>query len=282
MELLWLLRRQIWIVDLFGILLGAALAGQATANLIAAALPHPAVAVRPAPPRSPAPAPPADKSIDRIVGRNVFCSACGGPRAPAPTRHAYALLAIMIAPTDWRWSVAIIRDYERLTVGPYRVGARLGDARIAVIDNTSVLLADGHGGSEILELLERHAPTDRCDGPPDAIADGIKKTGPHAYEVRRVVIDRLLSGGITPPWPRIVPESRNDALAGFRVFGIGRDSPFAALGLANGDLLLAVNGRSIATAEAAIAAFAPLRAASHVWLEVERDGRRVRLDYAIR
>ena len=204
MELLWLLRRQIWIVDLFGILLGAALAGQATANLIAAALPHPAAPARPAPPRSPPPAQPADKSIDRIVGRNIFCPGCGGPRAPARSRHAYTLLAIMIAPTDWRWSVAIIRDYERLTAGPYRVGARLGDDTIAVIDDTSVLLDDGHGRSEVLELLQLRAPSDRRGAPPDAIADGIKKTGAHAYEVRRVVIDGLLSGGITPAGPRIV------------------------------------------------------------------------------
>jgi general secretion pathway protein C len=281
MEFLMLLRRRLWVVDFLGILIGAALAGDAAAQLLAAALPHPAAEARHARPKAAAPLPAGDKSIDAIVGRNVFCSTCGGPPAPGLCRRPYKLLAIMVAPTDWRWSVAIIRDDETATVGPYGVGARLGDATVAVIDNVSVLLDIGLGRSEILELLDR-PPRPVSVAGPDAIADGIRKTGANAYEVRRVVIDRLLSGGITPPWPRIVPESRNDALAGFRVFGIGRDSPFAALGLSNGDLLLSVNGRSIATAEAAMAAFAPLRAASHVWLEVERDGRRVRLDYAIR
>jgi general secretion pathway protein C len=149
----------------------------------------------------------------------------------------------------------------------------------------NVVLQVGRDGCEQVLSIVHQQPrlaSDRCGGAPDPIVGGIRQTGPHAYEVQRVVIDRLLSGGMTPPWPRIVPESRNEALAGFRVFGIHGDSPFAALGLSNGDLLLAVNGRPIATAEAAMAAFAPLRAASHVQLEVERDGRRVRLDYAIR
>jgi hypothetical protein len=54
--------------------------------------------------------------------------------------------------------------------------------------------------------------------------------------------------------------------------GSGRDGPFAAIGLRDGDLLLEVNGRSIATPDAAMAAFAALRTASHVWLAIVRAG----------
>jgi general secretion pathway protein C len=283
MEFLSLLRRRIWVVNVFGILLGAALAGQAAANLFAAALPQPAAEPRPTRPASRAPSRAGDKSIDGIVGRNVFCSTCGSTPAPAPRRHPYALLAIMVAPTDWRWSVAIIRDYVAWTTGPYGVGSRLGDATVGVINNTSVVLDFGQGREEVLELLgPSFEPSDRCGAPPEGIAEAVRRTGRHTYDVPRSVIDRLLAGGVTPPWPRIVPQGRNGALVGFRVFGIGHDSPFAAIGLADGDLLLAVNGRSIATPEAAMAAFAPLRAERHIWLEVERDDRRLRMDYFIR
>ena len=281
MDFVMQLRRRIWIADLVGILIGSALAGHAAANLIAAALPHQAAEARPAHPTSRAAALAADKSIDHIVGRNVFCSTCGAAAAPAPRHHLYALLAIMVAPTDWRWSVAIIRDYATLTTGPYGVGARLGDATVAVIDDTSVLLDFGHGSEEVLELLKRpsQAWSDRCDGPPESTGGAVRQTGRHAYDVPRSMIDRVLAGGITPPWPRIVPAASNEALVGFRVFGIGPDSPFAAIGLANGDLLLAVNGRSIATPEAAMSAFAALRTEDRIRLEIERDGRRIRLDY---
>jgi general secretion pathway protein C len=270
---------------LLAVLIGAALAGDAAAHLIAAALPRPATTAHHTRLPPPPPLPTADKSIDRIVARNIFCPMCVGPAARRGCPRPYRLLAIMVAPTDWRWSVAIIRDYVTGTVGPYGMGARLGDATVAAVNDIDVILQVGHEGCElVLSLVDQgpRPPPDKCGGAPEPIGGGIRQTGAHAYEVQRVVIDRLLSGGMTPPWPRIVPESRNDALAGFRVFGIRPGSPFAALGLSNGDLLLAVNGRSIATAEAAMAAFAPLRAASHVWLEVERDGRRVRLDYAIR
>jgi len=285
MEFLVLLHRRLWVVDLIGIMIAAVLAGDAAANLIAAALPRPATTVRHTRLPPPPPLPTADKSIDRIVARNIFCPACLGPRVRRTCARPYRLLAIMVAPTDWRWSVAIIRDDLAGTVGPYGMGARVGEATIAVMTDMNVVLQVGRDGCEqVLSLVDQgpRPPPDKCGGAPDPIPNGIRQTGPRAYEVQRVVIDRLLGGGMTPPWPRIVPESRNDALAGFRVFGIRPDSPFAALGLSNGDLLLAVNGRSIATAEAAMAAFAPLKAASHIWLEVERDGRRVRLDYAIR
>ena len=133
--------------------------------------------------------------------------------------------------------------------------------------------------------------------PPDASGDGVRKTGAHSYEITRAAQDQFLRGGTTPPWPRIVPQTRDGAPIGarlsvigpdgwtpigLRLFGIGRDGPFAAIGLASGDLLLEVNGRSIATPDAALAAFTSVRTASHVWLLVERDGRRIRMDYAIR
>src|SRR5262245_43978139 len=147
MELLMLLRRRLCVVDFLGIMIGAALAGHAAANLLAAALSlHPAAEARPARQKAPAPLPAGDKSIDRIVARNVFCSTCGGAPVPARCRRAYTLLAIMVAPTD-----------QLLGRPPRSTSGWLGTA-------------------------------------PEAIADGIRKTGAHAYEVRRVVIDRLLGG----------------------------------------------------------------------------------------
>jgi general secretion pathway protein C len=187
-------------------------------------------------------------------------------------------------PSNPRWSIAVIRDDEAATTGPYSVGARLGDATIESIGEVFVVLDVGRGRRELLELLRRppRAPPDGRAAPPDAFGDGVRKTGAHSYEVRRAALDQFLGGGVTPPWPRVVPQARDGAPVGFRLFGIGRDGPFAAIGLDSGDLLLEVNGRSIATPDTALAAFTSLRTASHVWLVVERDGRRIRMDYAIR
>jgi len=276
-----LLRRYLWVVDLIGIMVGAALAGDATATMIAAALPMDAA---PSARRveTPAPPPPPNKSVEHIVQRNIFCSTCTGTPSPEQTRRALTLLAIMYAPppSDPRWSVAIVRDDAAATTGPYAVGARLGDARVAAIEDVRVVL-DEHGRTEVLELLpQRRSPPGRA--PAKATFDGIRQTAANRFEVRRDVIEQFLAGGITPGRPRVVPQARDGEPIGFRVFGIAANSPFAALGLASGDVLLQVNGRSIATPAAALAAVTSLRTANHVSLSIARGDRLIRLDYDVR
>lgn len=276
------LRRYVWVIDLIGIGIGAVLAGHATATFLAARLPQQAAPVsRVLPP--PVLTDPTSKSVEAIVGRNVFCSTCGDQPVVERTRRALRLLAIMLArpPADPRWSMAVIRDEEAATTGPYGEGARLGDATIAAIDEVRVVLEDGHGHQEILDLLPRW-PDERLPGPREATFDGVRKIGTQRYEVRRAALERFLQGGVTPPWPRIVPQMREGQGSGLLLAGVRPDSAFAALGLASGDLLLAVNDRAISTPDAALAAYAAMKTADHVWLVIERGGRRVRLDYVIR
>jgi general secretion pathway protein C len=283
-----LFRRHLWVVDLIGIGLGGALVGHAFALLIISA--WPTAASTPARGRATPRSPPATvstgtKSVDGIVARNVFCSTCdaSGPR-PEPTRLPFKLLAIMFAPppSDARWSIAVVRDDATAMAGPLAVGATLGEATVVAIEDVRVVLDVGHGRLEVLDLLHP-APGVRADRPASAtIADGVRRTGLHRYEIQRAVVERLLQGGIAPPWPRVVPQTRDGAPAGFRLFGVRDDSPFHAIGLANGDTLIEVNGRAITTPDSALAAYGTLRAADHISLLIERDGRRIRMDYAIR
>jgi type II secretion system protein C len=280
MELL--LRRQGWAANLIGIAIGTALGGHATATLIGAALPSPtssgsqrrggtaAAAVAPT-----------DRSSDVIIGRNVFCSQCGETLIPEPTRPALTLLAIMFARSDPRWSLAIVRDDETSTTGPYAVGARLGGATVEAIEDVRVVLDLGRGRRERLELLAPEARLSSGRGPAEPITDGIRKTGPNSYELRRAVIDRVLAGGLARLL-RVAPQPRDGEPTGLRLLDVGRDGPFGAIGLRDGDVLLQVNGRSLATPDAALAAYSALRKEDHLWLAIERAGQRLRLDYVIR
>jgi general secretion pathway protein C len=277
-------RRYFWVVDLIGIGIGAALAGHATALLISSALlPHAASPTRrghlAATPRAMA-----DKSIDDIVGRNIFRPTRGDAPVPEATRRPFRLLAVMFAPPphDPRWSLAIVRDDEAQTVGPYMLGARLGDTTISAIENVRVVLDVGGGRREFLELLPDRSPG-AADGQglaAGALGSAVRKTGTHSYEVRRAAVDGL--GGLTPPWPRAVPELRDGQPIGIRLLSVRSGSPVTAFGLLNGDLLLQVNGRSLATPDDALAAYTALRSADHIWLLIERGGRPIRIDYWIR
>jgi general secretion pathway protein C len=278
-----LFRRQSWVIDLMTIVVVATLAGHSTATLIGALLPS-----HPPPPfhrcsfqmqSSSAP-----KPLDAIGRRNIFCSACGATAPAQSSRRALTLLAIMFAPppSDPRWSVAVVRDDESATAGPFGVGARLGDARIVAIEPTFVVLEMGGGRRELLELLRGRMlfASTQERARISTFSDAVTKTGGYSYEVRRAALEQVLAGGFTS-WPRVVPDVRNGE-SGLRLVGIRTEGPFAAIGLADGDRLLEVNGRSILTPDAALAAYASLRTASHVSLRIQRDGHDIRMDYVIR
>ena len=276
--------RQVWVVDLLAIAVTATLTGHSAATLIASALPR-RPPTMPPPLQVPAPVSAAPSAVEGIVGRNIFCSTCGDAPPAESTRRALTLLAIMFAPppSDPRWSVAVVRDDEAATVGPFGVGARLGAATIVAIEPTCVVLERGRGRRELLELFRGRigvvpAPN---RGPMGTFAEAVTKTGGQSYEVQRSALEQLLAGGLSS-WPRVVPDVKDGEPGGLRLVGVRTDSPFAAIGLADGDRLLEVNGRSIVTPDAALAAYASLRTTSHVWLLIERGGQGVRMDYVIR
>src|SRR4029077_1363856 len=90
------------------------------------------------------------KQIEEILNRNIFCSTCPpilqkqatgdtGPPPPPPLQRTslnLKLLAIMYAPppANPKWSVAIVRDNDAKSAGPYAIGSRLRDATVEDIE----------------------------------------------------------------------------------------------------------------------------------------------------
>ena len=73
---------------------------------------------------------------------------------------------------------------------------------------------------------------------------------------------------------RIVPAVRDGRPIGFRLFSIRRASPYAAIGLKNGDVITGVNGLPVSTPDHALARYQQLRSARSFHLDVCRRGRR--------
>ena len=102
-----------------------------------------------------------------------------------------ALLAIMYAPppNGIKWSIAVIRDTEIKSMGPYPVGGKIHGATVTEIQETRIYL-DNAGKTEFLDLFEKPAPP----APPPAASaaggtdpsrsrwtNGIKKTGENTF-----------------------------------------------------------------------------------------------------
>ncbi len=80
---------------------------------------------------------------------------------------------------------------------------------------------------------------------------------------------------------RVVPERKNGKIIGLRLFGVRSDTVLGMLGLKNGDRLESINGFDLATPEGALEAYARLRTAEHLSLQLNRSGRPMNIDLRI-
>ncbi len=79
---------------------------------------------------------------------------------------------------------------------------------------------------------------------------------------------------------RIVPYNRG-VIKGFQIRSIRPNSVFARLHMQNFDVILAINGQSVATADQALQLFTAFRNDREVNLTIRRGGRTIRLGYKI-
>ncbi len=310
-----LLRKYLWAVDLVVIAICAWFSASATATKIELGMARSGAAATAAaakrPPRVAAAAPQTyTKEIEPILKRNIFCSTCppilpvaetavtGPPPVPPLQRTSLPLklLAIMYAPppADPRWSMAVIRDNDSKTAGPYSVGSKLREATIDDIEEERVYLDFGGGKREYLELIERApppagaapaaaAPAPSTDPLAAEMDRGLKKTGEHTYEVQRGTVDALLGNmGALARAARIVPETKDGKPAGFRLFSVKPDGPFAKIGLQNSDVISAINGIEMNSPDQALMVYTKLKSANHLSVAIERNGQKITKDYNIR
>lgn len=309
-----LLRKYLWVVDLVAIALCSVFLARAAASAVESkyltAIPTPKPPPRAAKPESQTVY---SKEFEEMLKRNIFCSGCPPiikppeeaepePKVlpPQKTSLPLALIAIMYAPPPHgiAWSVAIIRDTEDKSNGAFPVGGKIRGATITEIEETRLYL-DNAGKTEFLDLLESPAAAAGAAAAPVAAAAtpattggdafsqeldrGIQKTGEHAYNIQRSTLESVLGNmNMLSRSARIVPEIRDGKAAGFRLYSVRPDGPFAKIGMQNGDVIASINGLEITSPEKALEVYAKLKSASHLSVGLERNGQKVTKDYSIR
>jgi hypothetical protein len=101
-------------------------------------------------------------------------------------------------------------------------------------------------------------------------------------EITRSALDELLAKPDSlMRQARIVPSMRNGETAGFKLYGIRSGSMPYLLGLKNGDMITAINGRALTSPTEALSIFEALKSETDFRVEIERKLQPVRLDVAI-
>ena len=81
---------------------------------------------------------------------------------------------------------------------------------------------------------------------------------------------------------RVIPEQENGRTVGIRMMGVKADSLLGVLGMQNGDRLQTINGFDMSSPEKALEAYARLRTADKLTVQVNRGGKNMNLDYNIK
>jgi general secretion pathway protein C len=116
-----------------------------------------------------------------------------------------------------------------------------------------------------------------------AIARGIQKVSATEFNVDRGVVDKILENQADlMRQARIVPEQENGKMVGIRLFGVKPETLLGVLGMENGDRLQTINGFDMTSPEKALEAYARLRTADHLTVQVNRKGSNTNLDYNIK
>jgi general secretion pathway protein C len=116
-----------------------------------------------------------------------------------------------------------------------------------------------------------------------AIAKGIQKVSATEFNVDRGVVDKILENQADlMRQARIVPEQENGKMVGIRLFGVKPETLLGVLGMENGDRLQTINGFDMTSPEKALEAYARLRTADHLTVQVNRKGANTNLDYNIK
>lgn len=123
-------------------------------------------------------------------------------------------------------------------------------------------------------------------GAPALAADlrkGIQAVSATEFNIDRSVVDRILENqSELMRQARIIPVQENGRVVGVRLLGVRPDTLLGVLGMQNNDRLQTINGFEVANPEKALEAYARLRTADKLTIQINRDGKNMNLDYNIR
>jgi len=254
-------------------------------------------------------------SADAILSRNPFDSVTG-PLNKVPDEVASAApdlsdpmnapqceglkVLVIAASTDPEWSFAALSSGTGADAKSMlrRKGGDVNGKTVQFISWDRVWLVSGSALCQLEMFKPPPPPKDGAPAPapsasaapkegpggvdPD-IAKGIQRVSATEFNIDRGVVDKILENQAElMRQARIVPEQENGKMVGIRLFGVRPDTLLGVLGMENGDRLQTINGFDMTSPEKALEAYARLRTADQLVVQVNRRGSNTNLDYNIK
>lgn len=130
-----------------------------------------------------------------------------------------------------------------------------------------------------------------CAAPPSTpasaslsrVRSGISRRSATEVEIDRAALNEILDHEPElMTGSRLVPEQENGNVVGVRLFGASPGSLLEALGVEDGDRIETINGADLSSGKKAMTVLASLRRAGHVTVVLNRRGKDMTIEYAIK
>ncbi len=233
---------------------------------------------------------PTGKSYDVIVRRNIFdSSAVYNPDAVSPgggdcRDSSVKLMATVVADIpEYSSALISVSSGKDTHAQGFAIGDEVaGEGRITSIDQKKVC-TDGGG----CLCMGNDGPVAKADAPAGDAPDGstgITKLSDTKYQVDQSVVTNAM-GNLTVlasqvhASPHKGPDGEVD---GYRLSAIRKGSLLDNLGIKNGDVIKAANGKALNSTEGAMSAFQSLSSEKNFSFDITRRSQDTTIDYEIR
>ncbi len=116
-----------------------------------------------------------------------------------------------------------------------------------------------------------------------AIDAGIKKLDDTHYEIAKSLLAKVVENPMAfMKGARVIPAMKDGKSDGIKLYAIRPSSPYARLGLTNGDTIVSINGLRLDSTEKALDIYTKLRQATKLEVGVVRRGKPLTMTYVIK
>lgn len=238
-------------------------------------LPTAAAAPTPAPHRIKPAAPTVAINSNVMTERNIFCSSCEADVSYTGYQGDPVVLIALSASDSGRR--ATLRVVPTDVQGSWGLDDTIpGVGKITRIGGTSIDVVDVGNHLKKISLLDGAGPVGKPDEPApstDPFASRIKKIAENSYEVERDVVRELVASAGQGAGARAMPVMEKGEIKGLRLFGVKPTSAVGAIGLKSNDVLSAIDGDPIKTANQMLDLLSRLDKMSGLELQGTRGGK---------
>lgn len=184
----------------------------------------------------------------------------------------------------------------------YQAGMSVDEREVVAIEHNLVVLRPRSGSLCSLTMFSEEeqvataprTPTvreragRRPSGSPEGLdaselEAGISQVSENEFSIDRGLVNKLLSNqAALMRTARVIPHEEGGRVVGVKLYGIRRSSLLGRLGIQNGDMLRTINGYDMTAPDSALEAYARLRNADRITVNLSRRGQDQTVDYQIR